>query len=157
MTTDNVETNGTTANEPEKATTATKTTTRGRKPKAEEVTALSVKEPTTSGLQYHDSDSLPNHRPIENSHHNFHESDSLPNHRPIENSHLNIVSTYTSVGSDRPITAGDMEISSTIAISGNRPIAVSHLQISETYAVMGNRPVASNEIDDPTALMGFLD
>jgi hypothetical protein len=44
-----------------------------------------------------------------------------------------------------------------MTISGNRPIAVSHLAISEMYSVMGNRPVASNEIDDPTALMGFLD
>jgi hypothetical protein len=44
-----------------------------------------------------------------------------------------------------------------LAVSGHRPIAASHLQISETYAVMGNRPVASNEIDDPTTLMGFLD
>lgn len=158
MTTDNVETNGTTANEPEKkATTATKTASRARKPKTEEVTALSVKEPDRGGLQFHESGSLPNHRPIENSHHNFHESDDLPNHRPIENSHLNIVSTYSSVGSDRPVTSGDIEVAGTLTISGNRPIAVSHLQISETYAVMGNRPVASNEIDDPTALMGFLD
>jgi hypothetical protein len=50
-----------------------------------------------------------------------------------------------------------MEISNTLAISGNRPIALSHLKISETYTVMGNRPVASNEIDDATTLMGFLD
>jgi hypothetical protein len=139
MTTDNVETNGTTASETEKPATVAKAASRGRKPtQSEEVTALSVKAPEKSGLQ-------------------FHESDTLPNNRPIENSHLNIVSTYTSVGSSRPVTAGDMEVASTLAISGNRPIAVSHLQISETYAVMGNRPVASNEIDDPTLLMGYLD
>ena len=81
----------------------------------------------------------------------------LPNNRPIEASHLNIVSTYRSLGANRPITASGMEMSGTLAISGNRPISASHLKISETYSVMGNRPVASNEVDDPTALMGYLD
>jgi hypothetical protein len=50
-----------------------------------------------------------------------------------------------------------MDITGTLTISGHRPIMASHLKISETYSVMGNRPVASNEIDDPTTLMGFLD
>jgi hypothetical protein len=81
----------------------------------------------------------------------------LPNNRPIEPSHLQIVKTYSSVGSDRPITKSGIEVSNTMVISGNRPIALSHLQISETYAVMGNRPVASNEIDDPSTLMGYID
>ncbi|MEY3827399.1 MAG: hypothetical protein RLZZ148_2218 [Cyanobacteriota bacterium] len=74
-----------------------------------------------------------------------------------EAGHLKVVSTYTSVGGQRPVTASGMEVSGTLTISGNRPIAVSHLNISETYTVMGNRPVASNEIDDAEALMGFLD
>jgi hypothetical protein len=81
----------------------------------------------------------------------------LPNGRPIEPSHLQVVDTYSSVGSNRPITKSNLDISSTLTISGNRPITVSHLHISESYSVMGNRPVASNQIDDPTALMGFLD
>jgi hypothetical protein len=83
--------------------------------------------------------------------------DGLPNNRPVEASHLKVVSTYTSVGGSRPVVSSGMEVSNTLAISGNRPIALSHLNISETYTVMGNRPVASNEIDDPTTLMGFLD
>ena len=81
----------------------------------------------------------------------------LPNNRPIETSNLNVVSTYSAVGGTRPIVASDIEVSSTLAISGNRPIAASHLKISETYSVMGSRPVASNEIEDPAALMGYLD
>jgi hypothetical protein len=81
----------------------------------------------------------------------------LPGNRPIEASHLHIIGTYSAVGGSRPITTNGIEVSSTMTISGNRPIAVSHLAISEMYSVMGNRPVASNEIDDPTALMGFLD
>jgi len=56
-----------------------------------------------------------------------------------------VVDTYSSVGSSRPITKGVVEVSSTLAISGNRPIALS------------NRPVASNEIDDASTLMGYLD
>lgn len=141
MTAENLEINGNPANEAEKpAPVARNASSRNRKPKEEaEVTALSVKGQSTPGSLH------------------FHQSETLPNHRPIEDSHLNIVSTYTSVGSDRPVTASEMEISGTLSISGNRPIAASHLQISETYTVMGNRPVASNEIDDATTLMGYLD
>ena len=81
----------------------------------------------------------------------------LPNNRPIEPSHLEVVGTYSSVGGSRPIAKSGMNISSSLTISGRRPIAVSTLNVSESYAVMGNRPVASNEIDDPAALMGYLD
>ena len=84
-------------------------------------------------------------------------SSLLPSNRPIEPSHLEIVSTYSSVGAARPVVKSGMKISNTLAVSGSRPIAVSALKVSETYTVMGNRPVASNDIDDPAALMGYLD
>jgi hypothetical protein len=80
----------------------------------------------------------------------------LPQNRPIEPSHLEIVHTYSSVGSNRPVSKGTINFSSSIAISGNRPIAASTLQISESY-IMGNRPVASNESDETDSLMGYLD
>ena len=80
----------------------------------------------------------------------------LPQNRPIEPSHLQIVNTYSSVGSNRPVSKGTVEFSSTLVISGNRPIAASTLQVSDSY-IMGNRPVASNESDETTALMGYLD
>ncbi len=81
----------------------------------------------------------------------------LPGNRPIEPSHLDIVKTYSSVGSARPVTKGEMKISSTMVISGNRPIALSGLQVSDTLVIMGNRPVASNEPEGIAALMGYLD
>lgn len=81
----------------------------------------------------------------------------LPQNRPIEPSSLEIVNTYSSVGSDRPVSKGNVEFNSSLAISGNRPIAASTLQISDSYVVMGNRPVASNEADDTATLMGYLD
>ena len=81
----------------------------------------------------------------------------LPGNRPIEPSHLEIVKTYSSVGSARPVTKSGMKISSTMVISGNRPIALSSLEVSETLVIMGNRPVASNDIDDPSILMGYID
>lgn len=80
----------------------------------------------------------------------------LPQNRPIEPSHLEIVHTYSSVGSDRPVSKGTVEFNQSLAISGNRPIAVSTLKVSDTY-IMGNRPVAPNEIDDVANLMGYLD
>ncbi len=80
----------------------------------------------------------------------------LPQNRPIEPSHLEIVRTYTSVGSNRPVTKGTVHFNSSLTISGNRPIAVSTLKVSDTH-ILGNRPIASNEIDDPATLMGYLD
>ncbi len=120
---------------PEK-TTPSRTSSRSRstakKETKEEVVALSVKDKESTVL-------------------------GLPNNRPIEPSHLHITSTYRSVGGDRPVTEGLMEISGTMEVSGHRPIAASHLQVSETYVVMGNRPVASNETDDMATLIGYLD
>jgi hypothetical protein len=81
---------------------------------------------------------------------------TLPENRPIEPSHLEIVNTYSSVGSNRPIVKGTVKFSSSIVISGNRPIAASTLKVSDSY-IMGNRPVASNESDDTSTLMGYLD
>ena len=80
----------------------------------------------------------------------------LPQNRPIEPSHIDIVHTYSSVGSDRPVSKGTVEFSSSLVISGNRPIAASTLQVSDSF-IMGNRPVASNESDDTASLMGYLD
>ncbi len=134
-----VETTAPAAQESESTKEPVKTNTRARKTKEDaEVTALSVAA-QSGGLKLMKS------------------PEGLPGNRPIEASHLHIIGTYNAVGGSRPITANGIEVSSTLTISGNRPIAVSHLAISEMYSVMGNRPVASNEIDDPTALMGFLD
>lgn len=80
----------------------------------------------------------------------------LPQNRPIEPSHLEIVHTYSSVGSDRPVSKGTVKFNNSLAISGNRPIAASTLQVSESY-IMGNRPVASNESDETTTLLEYLD
>jgi hypothetical protein len=79
---------------------------------------------------------------------------SLPERRPVEVSHLKVLSIFSS---NRPITASEMEISSTMTVSGHRPIAVSHLNISNIYTVMGGRPVASNDLGDSSILMGYLD
>lgn len=142
MTADNLESNGNSspADEEKATTTRGKATTKSTSKAKEEVVALSVKDKTDEekGLK-------------------LAHTEALPGNRPVEASHLKVVSTYTSVGGMRPVTASGMEVTGTLAISGNRPIAASHLQVHETYTVMGNRPVASNEIDDPATLMGFLD
>ena len=141
--TEKVEANGSPTKEPAKAATTSKTRTRTSKTKEDnQMSALSVKEKTIEGSQGLQLI-------VEEGH--------LPGNRPIEASHLNIVSTYSSVGANRPVVASGMDITGTLTISGQRPIMASHLQVSETYAVMGSRPVASNEIDDPALLMGFLD
>ena len=77
--------------------------------------------------------------------------------RPVSSSNLRVAETFSTVGTNRPIAAGDLQVVSTMKASGNRPISSSGLAISTTYSVMGNRPVASNEIDDSETLMGYID
>ena len=79
----------------------------------------------------------------------------LPQNRPIEPSQMEITNTYSSVGSNRPVTKGTVDFASSLVVSGNRPIAVSTLKVTESY--MGNRPVASNESDDTATLLEYLD
>ncbi|MDY6936774.1 MAG: hypothetical protein SWY16_03825 [Cyanobacteriota bacterium] len=81
----------------------------------------------------------------------------LPQNRPISVSQYHITETFAAVGGERPIFSSGLQVCGTIDSSGQRPIAASGLAISEVYTSMGNRPVASNEIDDPNALMGYLD
>ena len=78
--------------------------------------------------------------------------------RPVEPSTSKIVETFSAVGGSRPIFASALTVCDTIKASGIRPISASTLVISEQYSVMGgSRPVASNELDDASLLMGYLD
>ena len=49
----------------------------------------------------------------------------LPNNRPIEPSHLRLSSTYTAVGSQRPVSVSDLDIVSTIS-SSDSPCICNH-------------------------------
>lgn len=85
------------------------------------------------------------------------ESDSLPNHRPIQLSEIAVVDSLSSAGI-RPVMANAFEIATTDTLPGHRPVAVSTLDISDLDVLPGHRPIASNDIDeDPGTLMGYLD
>lgn len=77
--------------------------------------------------------------------------------RPVEASNLTVVETFRAVGGERPVFRSQLQTVDNFYSSGMRPIGASTLKVSETYTVMGNRPVASNEIDDPSTLMGYID
>ena len=127
---------GNTTNNTQAKDTKAKTTTKAQTDTKAKTTATAAKEERSSALSVQPR-SL------------------LPQNRPIEPSHIEIVNTYSSVGSNRPVSKGSVDFSSSMVISGNRPIAASTLKISESY--MRNRPVASNESDDTATLMGYLD
>ncbi|MDY7023075.1 MAG: hypothetical protein SWJ54_17285 [Cyanobacteriota bacterium] len=81
----------------------------------------------------------------------------MPN-RPIEESHLEVVGM---ISRNRPVfkteSASGMTFvhsEDTVGAMANRPVAHTQLQITSMAA---NRPIASNQIDDPYALMGYLD
>ncbi|MEA5540004.1 hypothetical protein VB834_13295 [Limnoraphis robusta Tam1] len=86
-----------------------------------------------------------------------HQAMIMPN-RPIEESHLEVVGT---IMGNRPIFKTEsvsgisfVHSEDSVGAMANRPVAISHLQITSMTV---NRPVASNEVDDPYALMGYLD
>ncbi|MEL7038057.1 MAG: hypothetical protein AAFO04_20930 [Cyanobacteria bacterium J06592_8] len=81
----------------------------------------------------------------------------MPN-RPIEESHLEVVGM---ISRNRPVfkteSASGMTFvhsEDTVGAMANRPVAHTQLQITSMVA---NRPIASNQVDDPYALMGYLD
>lgn len=78
---------------------------------------------------------------------------TLMGNRPIEISHQKVDHLFDG----RPVMANNLKVHEMFKASGERPIEVSHLIISQLYSLMGNRPIASNDIDDPEALMGFID
>lgn len=80
----------------------------------------------------------------------------LPQNRPIEPSHTDIVRTYSIMG-NRPVVSSGMKIVDSHLVSGHRPVMASSLVISENYSLMGNRPIASNEVEDMSTLIGYLD
>lgn len=82
---------------------------------------------------------------------------SMGGDRPILATKIKIVETFHTMGGDRPVFASQLPTVGTFYSSGSRPIGASTLKIDETYSNFGNRPVASNQIDDPTLLMGYID
>lgn len=92
-------------------------------------------------------------RPIAASH--LHLAGSFLNGRPIESSALKVQATLPG---DRPIFMSDFkEVEGGALLPGHRPIMASDPKLLHGSALPGGRPIASNEIDDPIALMGYLD
>lgn len=73
--------------------------------------------------------------------------------RPIMVSHLRVVNH---VGS-RPIFASDIVVREDLNLAGGRPIVASDPKLLQASLLPGGRPIASNEIDDSSTLMGFID
>lgn len=90
--------------------------------------------------------------------------------RPIAASHLAV---YGTLMGGRPIEANALKVADMVGsspifyndvqmIEGNngifgRPVMVSDPALMNSEAGFGGRPIASNQIDDPRALMGFID
>jgi hypothetical protein len=90
--------------------------------------------------------------------------------RPIAASHLSI---YGTLMGGRPIESNALKVADMVGdspifyndvqmIEGDngifgRPIMVSDPALMNAEAGYGSRPIASNQIDDPRALMGFID
>jgi hypothetical protein len=90
--------------------------------------------------------------------------------RPIAASHLAV---YGTLMGGRPIESNALKVADMVGsspifyndvqmIEGNngifgRPVMVSDPALMNSEAGFGGRPIASNQIDDPRALMGFID
>ncbi|MEG4283520.1 hypothetical protein QUB68_10365 [Microcoleus sp. A006_D1] len=130
-------------------------------------------EAKSAGIQLYQPQLLHDNRPVGPNDFTISETVSMSGNRPIGASTLHISETYGTIG-NRPIEASDFEVVATLgrrpigssamqvsemfSMSGARPIGISTLHIDEVYSTMGgDRPIASNEIDDSSTLMGFLD
>jgi len=130
-------------------------------------------EGQSAGIQLYRPQLMHDNRPVGPDDFTISEIVSMSGDRPIGVSTLHISETYGTIG-NRPIEASDLEVVATLGrrpigssamqvsemfnMSGARPIAASTLHIDEVYSTMGgNRPIASNDIDDSSNLMGFLD
>ncbi|NJL66189.1 MAG: hypothetical protein HC849_00620 [Oscillatoriales cyanobacterium RU_3_3] len=146
--------------------------------KESQVMSLSIRDKTSSeaksgGIQLYQPTALPNNRPVGQDDFTVSQIVSISGDRPIGTSTLHISETYgivanrpveasefevVAMAGNRPIGSSAMQVSEMFSMSGARPVAVSNLFINEVYSTMGgNRPIASNEIDDSSTLMGFLD
>jgi hypothetical protein len=81
---------------------------------------------------------------------------TILNNRPIMASNLRIVES-NALADHRPIFASEMIIRDDLTLPGGRPIMASDPRLLEASLLPGGRPIASNDIDDPEALMGFID
>lgn len=93
-------------------------------------------------------------RPIEADHMEVY--GTLIGGRPIEASHLDVVDTDSLPG-HRPVFSSDLAVIEADTLPEHRPIAASPAFLMESSTLPGGRPIASNNIDDPKALMGYLD
>jgi hypothetical protein len=78
---------------------------------------------------------------------------SFLNGRPIEASHEKI---FEMLG-DRPVFESAIKMVDDGGMAGGRPIMASNPDLLEASLLPGGRPIASNDIDDATTLMGYLD
>jgi hypothetical protein len=90
-------------------------------------------------------------RPVEASHLEL--FGSFLNGRPIESSHVKI---FEMLG-DRPVFESAIKMIDDGGLPGGRPIMASSAALMESSVLPGGRPIASNDIDDATTLMGYLD
>lgn len=141
-----------------------------------EVTALSVKsekpEDKKGALQISPSGSIWN-RPVAPAEMTVVESISAAGVRPIAASNLEVYGTIlnnrpimasnlrvldnTILADHRPIFASDLVVRDDLSLPGGRPIVASDPALLEASLLPGGRPIASNDIDDPEAIMGFID
>jgi hypothetical protein len=98
---------------------------------------------------------LVGNRPVGSSALQVYETINVAGERPIEVSSLSVLSSLDDAG-HRPITSGDFEVWETMNVSGIRPIAASPIHFSPDH-MFGNRPIASNDLDDSSVLMGYID
>ncbi len=163
-----------------KASSKSETAATNENSRESQIMSLSIQDKTASearqaGIQLYQPQALPNNRPVGPDDFTVSEIVSISGNRPIGTSTLHISETYGIVG-NRPVESSDLEVVATIG-RGSRPIGSSAIQVSEMFNMSGARksaastldiveyystmggypPIASNDIDDSSNLMGFLD
>lgn len=111
----------------------------------------------SKAIELYQTSSLPNMRPISSSGLDIVKEDrDYPGYRPVSVAHLVVVNDQT-LPNQRPVVKSDLVIVNTDTLPNHRPVVRSKFPLPNSDLLPNHRPIASNQIDEPSELMGFLD
>jgi hypothetical protein len=138
-------------------TEQSKLTTTKATPKSAMAKAAGRSKANSQAIELYQPAPLPSTRPVAASSLDIVKDDvTFPGYRPISSAHLEVVDTQT-LPNHRPIVKSGLVIVHSDSLPQHRPVVRSKFPLPNSSVLPNHRPIASNQIDEPSELMGFLD
>lgn len=127
--------------------------------KSSEVTALSVRGnggKESLGIQPYQPGALPQNRPVVSSAIQISRIIPGAEPRPVLASHMQLAESRPGLH-NRPVFALSKKQVHMLPGLPNRPVVEAKVHVSEVHSISGHRPVVTEQIQESTTLMGYLD